>query len=148
MASILGIGGRDPPDFGLGGCGRMGVLGGCERVSENTTAYCALFRIFYTQKREKFAKHVGVKGETVNIFGEKTRSSEFLPGKSEIFLENLKKIRLESKISATGFTTPQTSNQIDAADFHGRTPVRMRNHLTTNAHSKPRTHCSRDAING
>jgi len=29
--------------------------------------------------------------------------------------------RMESKISATGFTTPQTSNQIDAAGGHGQT---------------------------
>src|SRR6218665_2450429 len=40
----------------------------------------------------------------------------FWPGKSEIFPENRKFFRLESKIYATGFTTPQTSNQIDAAD--------------------------------
>jgi len=30
-------------------------------------------------------------------------------------MENRKFFRLESKISATGFTTPQTSNQIDLA---------------------------------
>ncbi len=32
-------------------------------------------------------------------------------------LKNRKFFRLESKIYATGFTTPQTSNQIDAANF-------------------------------
>jgi len=52
--------------------------------------------------------------------------SEFLPGKSDIFPENQKCFRLESKMSATGFTTPQTSNQIDAAAwgyFTGSTPA-------------------------
>jgi len=59
----------------------------------------------------------------VNILGEKRQFFELMTkkgsqnfclkighffGKSDIF-------RLESKISATGFTTPQTSNQIDAA---------------------------------
>ena len=38
----------------------------------------------------------------------KKGSQNFWPGKLDIF-------RLESKISATGFTTLQTSNQIDAA---------------------------------
>jgi len=40
----------------------------------------------------------------------------FWPGKSQIFPENRKFVRLEMNISATGFThDPQTSKQIDAA---------------------------------
>src|SRR6218665_1090984 len=50
----------------------------------------------------------------------KKSSSEFLPGKSDIFLENRTFFRLESKISATGFTTPQTTNQIDAAGTNNK----------------------------
>ena len=40
-----------------------------------------------------------------------------MPGKSEISPENLKLnfFRMKSKISVTGSTTPQTSNQIDVA---------------------------------
>ena len=74
----------------------MGVVGGREWVSENTSLFCTestLGSVFFIRKKEKIAKNVGVKGENVNIFGEKTffelttiiRSSEFLPGKSEIF---------------------------------------------------------------
>ena len=70
--------------------------------------------VSFLRKREKLAKNVDVKGENVNIFGEnaifelttKKRPSEFLPGKPEVFPENPKFFRLESKMSATGFTTP------------------------------------------
>ena len=74
-------------------------------------------------EREKLARNVGVKGGNVNLLGEKrqffevtTKRKKILPGKSGIYPENRKFFRLESKFSATGFTTPQTSNQIDAAE--------------------------------
>ena len=49
--------------------------------------------MFSTRKREKLGNNIGVKGENVNILGEKQffelttkkRSSEFWPGKSESF---------------------------------------------------------------
>ena len=77
----------------------MRVAGGRERVSENTIAYFAqkvLTKRLFSKKERKIE---GVKGENVNILGEKTifelttkkeSRQKFLPGRSEIFPENRK----------------------------------------------------------
>ena len=122
-----GVGGVATPRFWAGGRGgrRAGRRGGRERVSENTIAYFAqkvrLESVFLIRKREKLATNVGVKGENVNIFWEKRQflswwlkksCENFCLGNRRFFQKIINFSRLESKISATGFTTPRLRNRL------------------------------------
>jgi len=73
-----GLGVATPPYCGLGVVGRsLGVLGGRGRGSEKTIVYLHRKRhfSFFSTKEIKISqqcRYVGVKGENVNIWGEKT----------------------------------------------------------------------------
>jgi len=72
-----GVGGRDPPDFGLGVVGVTGRV-----VGKHYSLFCtertleSVFFVFFIRYREKLAKNVGVKVGNVNILGEKRQSFE------------------------------------------------------------------------
>ena len=82
--------------------------------------------VFFQRKREKLGENVSVKGENVNILGEKRQFFElttnerkkvvkFLGGKLEIFSENRNFFGWNQENFCDRIHDPQTLNQIDAA---------------------------------
>ena len=121
-ASILGGWGSRPPDFGWGLWGAPGGLWtGLGKHYSLFSTESMLESVFFIRKRERLAQNAGGKGENVMwIFMDKRQFFELRTKKGGLnfCLENRIFFGLESKISATGFTTPQTLNQIDATVYN------------------------------